>query len=503
LKQKNYILAIDQGTTRTKAILFDRDVRIVAEDFQELTQIYPQPGWVEHNPNGIWEITLKAIRNALNKGNVKPSEIAAIGIANQGETVMVWEKNSGQPIYNAIVWQCRRTEKFCEELAQDAEFSEYIKRNTGLLLDPYFSATKLRWILDNVPDARRRAEGGELFAGTIDSWLVWKLTRGKSFVTDYSTASRTMLFNIHSLQWDEKIAERLQILMNMLVSQNDVGDSSGVCGYSDPDAFDGESIPIAGLLCDQQSALFGQGCFAQGTAKCTYGTGAFLLLNTGQHPLRSKHGLLTSIAWKIGEKVNYFLDGGVYIAGAAINWLRDGIGIIEQPQETERMAMSVSDTGGVYFVPALSGLAAPYWDSAAKGTIVGLTRGTTRSHIVRATLEGSAYRVKDVVTAMENDAELRLQSLRVDGGLTHNAFLMQFQADVLGVPVEVPNMTETTALGVAALAGLAVGFWQSADEIASKITIQQRYEPTMAVTRREELYQQWKRAVECALKFKL
>jgi len=490
-----YLLAIDQGTTRTKAMIFDPEVHIVAEDYQELTPIYPRPGWVEQDPNEIWRITLRALENVLRRGKIEPAQIAAIGIANQGETVMAWDKSSGQPLYNAIVWQCRRTTEYCERLAQDRPFAELIRSRTGLLLDPYFSATKIRWLLDHIPDVQRKAENDVLQFGTIDTWLVWKLTGQRWCVTDYSTASRTMLFNIHTLDWDGDILQRLNIKRGFLPS---VRDSSGCVGYTDPQIFFGESVPIAGLLCDQQGALFGQGCIDVAQAKCTYGTGAFLLMNTGAVPVPSQHGLLTSIAWRLNNEVRYFLDGGVYSAGAAVDWLRDGLGIIRDVGEAASLALSVTDTGGVYCVPAFSGLGAPYWDSSARGTIVGLTRGTTKAHLVRAVLEGIAYRVREVLEAMQGDAQVHISSLRVDGGLTKNEFLLQFQSDILGIPVEIPTIRETTALGVAAMAGLAVGFWKDVGDIRGKTTIERSYEPQMASSQREELYHGWKKAITVA-----
>ncbi|NPV53898.1 MAG: glycerol kinase GlpK [Firmicutes bacterium] len=491
---KKYILSIDHGTTGTRAILFDRSGAAIARAYRELSQIYPQPGWVEHNPEEIWNITAFVIKEVLKQAQVGPADIAAIGIANQGETVVVWNRFTGKPIYNAIVWQCRRTSSLCSKLVEEG-YQDKIQSKTGLVIDPYFSATKVQWILDNVPNARVQAENGELLLGTTDTWLVWKLTAGRAHLTDYSTASRTMMFNIHSLEWDQEILDLLSIPRVMLPK---VVSSSGVCAKTDPFLFDGQSMIIAGLAVDQQAALFGQGCYERGMLKCTYGTGSFMLMNTGESPVKSTHGLLSSIAWNINGRINYVLDGAIYVAGAAVQWLRDGLRIIENASQTDELASKVPDTGGVYFVPAFAGLAAPYWDTNARGTIVGLTRGTTREHLVRATLESIAYRVRDVVAAMQEDSGIKIEKLRVDGGVTANKFLMQFQADILGIPVELPPIVETTALGVAYLAGLAVGYWDGIDEIKSRWRARERFVPNMGEEQRSKLYAEWKRALNRA-----
>lgn len=485
------ILALDQGTTSSRAILFDHDSCIRAAAQFEFPQVFPQPGWVEHDPQAIWDTQIQAARKAMEKAGVQASDIAAIGITNQRETTVVWDKETGQPVYNAIVWQCRRTAHLCEQLKAEG-FDSIIREKTGLVTDAYFSGTKIAWLLDNVPGVRSRAEAGKLAFGTIDTFLIWRLTGGELFITDVSNASRTMMFNIHTLDWDDEILARLRIPRSMLPS---VRSSSEVYGCTDPSVL-GAGIPLAGIAGDQQAATFGQTCFAPGSAKNTYGTGCFMLLNTGQKAAPSQHGLLTTIGWKDGgEQVVYMLEGSVFIAGAAVQWLRDGLGIIKNSGDVEALARSVSDNGGVYLAPAFVGLGAPYWDPYARGAILGLTRGTTAGHLARATLEGIAYQTRDVMEAMAADSGLMLETLRADGGAAQNSLLMQFQADILNVPVEVPVVSETTALGAAYLAGLAVDFWSGYDELASRWSVARRYTPSMGSGQREELYAGWKKAV--------
>jgi len=492
---KKYLLALDQGTTSSKAILFDRQGKLVGVSQKEFRQIYPKAGWVEHDPMEMWGTQSGVAREVLEKSGVAPQEIAAIGIANQRETTLVWDKSTGKPVYNAIVWQCRRTSSICRELkAQGLE--EYIRANTGLTIDAYFSATKIRWILDNVEGAQEKAGSGDLLFGTVDSWIIWNLTRGKVHVTDYSNASRTMLFNINKLAWDEKILKALDIPDSMLP---EVKPSSYIYGYTDHQTFGGADIPIAGAAGDQQAALFGQGCFTPGMIKNTYGTGCFIVLNTGESPIRSRNGLLSTIAWGIDGKIEYALEGSVFIAGAAVQWLRDGLRVIGSAEESERLARSVPDANGVYIVPAFVGLGAPYWDMYARGAIVGLTRDDKVEHIVRATLESIAYQTRDILEAMREDTGLQLKSLKVDGGAAVNNFLMQFQADILNIDVERPESAETTALGAAFLAGLAVGFWKDKDEIAGQLKENIRFRPVMKSSKREKLYSGWKKAVICTL----
>lgn len=488
-----YILGIDQGTTGTRAYFVDKEGRFYAGAYKEHRQIYPQPGWVEHDPEEIWESTCAVVRQVTEEGNVKPGDIEGIGIANQGETVMVWEQATGKPIYNAIVWQCRRTADMIEELRTRPGLEAKIHQRTGVFIDSYFSAPKVRWILDHVPGAQARAEAGELVAGTLDSWLIWKLTGGKEHVTDYTTASRTMLFNINTLEWDQEILDLFNIPRHMLAR---VLPTSGLFGTVSKDEVLGSGIPITGSAVDQMCALFGQACFDKGNVKNTYGTGCFLLMNLGAEPILSQSGILTTIGWGFDREIIYALDGGVYIAGAAVQWLRDGLGLISRAEETEELALSVPDSGGLFFVPAFVGLAAPYWDQYARGTMVGITAATTRAHLSRATLESIAYQVCNVMEAMKADAGFNINVLRVDGGLTQNKFLMQFQADILGIPIEVPAITETTALGAAYFAGLATGFWSGLDEIRSKWRLEKRYEPAMTEQRRANLYSDWLRAVE-------
>ena len=489
---KKYILALDQGTTSSRAILFNKEGKNIAMAQKEFTQIYPEPGWVEHNPMEIWGTQMGVMKEVIETTGILPKEIAAIGITNQRETTIVWDKNTGKPIYNAIVWQCRRTAEICTNLKKKG-WEEYIKNNTGLVIDAYFSGTKIKWILDHVEGAREKAVKGELLFGTIDSWLIWNLTRGKKHISDYSNASRTMLFNINTLQWDEKILEVLEIPKCMMPK---VEESSYVYAYTDSKLFGGVKIPIAGIAGDQQASLFGQLCFEPGMAKNTYGTGCFMLMNTGESPIVSKNGLLTTIAWGMNGKVEYALEGSVFVAGAAIQWLRDEMKILDHAADSEDMALKVEDTNGVYLIPAFVGLGAPYWDMYARGTIVGITRGVNQNHIVRAALEAIAYQTKDILEAMQQDSEIHLQALRVDGGAVANNFLMQFQSDILNTKVIRPQTTESTALGAAYLAGLAVGFWESKEEIQNMHAIDGIYTPQMDSEKRTALYKGWENAVK-------
>jgi len=486
-----YIMALDQGTTSSRAIIFDHSGNIVSSINKEFTQIYPNPGWVEHDPMEILDSQIEVAKAVLEKTGIKAEDIAAIGITNQRETTVVWDKNTGKPVYNAIVWQCRRTAPICDEIKNNG-FDKEILKKTGLIVDAYFSGTKIKWILDNVEGARERAENGDLYFGNIDSWLIWNLTGGKAHVTDYSNASRTMLFNIYELKWDKDILEYLGIPESMLP---DVKPSSYVYGYTDKSIF-GVEIPIAGCAGDQQAALFGQTCYDKGMAKNTYGTGCFMLMNTGEKAVPSKNGLLTTIAWGIEDKVEYALEGSIFIAGAAIQWLRDELKIIENSPQSEEYALKVSDTNGVYVVPAFVGLGAPYWDMYARGAILGITRGVKREHIIRATLESLAYQTRDVLEAMEEDSGIKLSALKVDGGASANNFLMQFQSDILGVPVDRPTVIETTALGASYLAGIATGFWNGREEVAKNWGVDRHFEPNMDQQTREKLYAGWKKAVE-------
>jgi glycerol kinase len=495
---EQYILSLDQGTTSSRAILFNQKGEIVHIAQQEFTQYFPKPGWVEHNANEIWGSILAVIASVLSEASVKPEQVAAIGITNQRETTVVWDKHTGLPVYNAIVWQSRQTADICEQLKQQG-YDDLFRKKTGLLIDPYFSGTKVKWILDNVEGAREKAEKGDLLFGTIDTWLIWKLSGGRAHVTDYSNASRTLLFNIHTLQWDEEILTILGIPKSMLP---EVRPSSEVYAKTIPYHFFGVEVPIAGAAGDQQAALFGQACFAEGMAKNTYGTGCFMLMNTGEKAVQSQHGLLTTIAWGIDGKVEYALEGSIFVAGSAIQWLRDGLRMIKQAADSEAYAEKVDSTDGVYVVPAFVGLGTPYWDSDVRGAVFGLTRGTTKEHFIRATLESLAYQTKDVLAAMEADSGIALKTLRVDGGAVKNNFLMQFQSDMLGVPVERPVINETTALGAAYLAGLAVGYWKDRNEIAAQWQLERRFEPQMAEEKREALYAGWKKAVKAAMAFK-
>lgn len=484
------ILALDQGTTSSRAIVFDFKGQIVGMAQQEFRQIYPQNGWVEHDPQEIWHTQLNVAKKVLQENQIKPSEIKAIGITNQRETTIVWDRQSGQPLHHAIVWQDRRTAAICDRLREQGN-AEYIQQSTGLVLDAYFSGSKLHWILEHVPGAREKAKKGELCFGTVDSWLLWKLTKGAVHATDYTNASRTMLYNIHDCQWDEKMLQLLDIPASMLP---EVKSSSTLYGYTD-ERFLGAEIPIAGVAGDQQAALFGQGCFEPGMAKNTYGTGCFMLMNTGKEPVPSKNGLLTTIACGLDGEINYALEGAVFIAGAAIQWLRDEVRILDSASDSAYYAKKVKDNGGVYVVPAFAGLGAPHWDMYARGAIFGLSRGTSKAHIIRATLESLAYQTKDVLTAMEEDAGLPLRTLRVDGGAAANNFLLQFQADLLDVPVSRPIVLETTALGAAYLAGLAVGYWKKED-LQNDWQADCTFTAKMKARERKKLYFIWQKAVE-------
>lgn len=493
--EKKYIVALDQGTTSSRAVVLDHDANIVAVSQREFTQIYPKAGWVEHDPMEIWSSQSSTLVEVLAKADISSDQIAAIGITNQRETTIVWEKESGKPIYNAIVWQCRRTANICEQLKRDG-LEEYIRHNTGLVVDPYFSGSKVKWILDHVEGARERAERGELLFGTVDTWLVWKMTQGRVHVTDYTNASRTMLFNIHSLDWDERMLDVLGIPRAMLPK---VCSSSQVYGKTNIGGKGGTRIPIAGIAGDQQAALYGQLCVQPGMAKNTYGTGCFLLMNTGTQAVHSSHGLLTTIACGPRGEVNYALEGAVFIGGASVQWLRDELKLINDAADSEYFATKVKNSNGVYVVPAFTGLGAPYWDPYARGAILGLTRGVNTNHIIRATLESIAYQTRDVLDAMQADANTRLQSLRVDGGAVANNFLMQFQADILGTCVERPEVREVTALGAAYLAGLAVGYWKDLDEMKRTATIEREFRPGIETTERNVRYNGWKKAVSRAM----
>lgn len=492
---KKYILALDQGTTSSRAIIFDDASNIVAVAQKEFTQIYPKPGWVEHNADEIWSTQIGVAAEAVAKAGIDAKSIAAIGITNQRETTVVWDKNTGKPVHNAIVWQSRQTIGICEDLKAKG-LEPMFRHKTGLVVDAYFSGTKVKWILDNVEGARAKAEKGELLFGTIDTWLIWKLTGGAVHVTDYSNASRTLMYNIRELKWDAEILDALTVPASMLPS---VRPSSELYGHTDPNVFLGAAVPISGAAGDQQAALFGQTCFQPGMAKNTYGTGCFMLMNTGEQLFESKNGLLTTISWGIDGKVEYALEGSIFIAGAAIQWLRDGLKLLEAAPDSEYYASKVADNGGVYVVPAFVGLGAPYWDMKARGAIFGLTRGSGKAHIVRATLESLAYQTKDVLSAMEADSNITLRALKVDGGAVPNNLLMQFQSDILGVPVDRPKVTETTALGAAYLAGLAVGIWDSKEALVSNWQLDTRFEPHMDNEKRDKLYAGWGKAVKRAM----
>ncbi|WP_096155413.1 MULTISPECIES: glycerol kinase GlpK [Bacillus] len=495
---EKYILALDQGTTSSRAIIFNKQGDVMYTSQREFTQYFPKPGWVEHNANEIWSSILSVIASCFSESGIRPSQIAGIGITNQRETTVVWEKETGKPVYNAIVWQSRQTSSICEELKQDGH-EETFRKKTGLLIDAYFSGTKIKWILDNVEGAREKAESGKLLFGTIDTWLIWKLSGGKAHVTDYSNASRTLLYNIHELKWDEELLELLTIPSSMLP---EVKSSSEIYAKTVSYHFLGNEVPIAGAAGDQQAALFGQACFEAGMAKNTYGTGCFMLMNTGEKSILSENGLLTTIAWGLNGKVTYALEGSIFVAGSAVQWLRDGLRMIKNPQDTEGYAEKVQSTEGVYVVPAFVGLGTPYWDSEVRGAVFGLTRGTSKEHFIRATLESLAYQTKDVLAAMEQDSNISLKTLRVDGGAVKNNFLTQFQSDILNVPVQRPVINETTALGSAYLAGLAVGFWKDMSEIKSQWKVEKSFEPEMDEEVQTKLYEGWKKAVNAAMTFK-
>ena len=491
---EKYILALDQGTSSSRAIVFDQNGQTKAVSQKEFTQIFPKPGWVEHNPMEIWSSQASVIAEAITSIDINGLNIAAIGITNKRETNIVWDAETGEPVYNAIVWQDRRTSEYCDSLKRDGR-TDLIRSKTGLIIDAYFSATKIRWILENVPGARQKAEEGRLRFGTVDTWLIWMLTRGEVHVTDVSNASRTMLFNIHSLEWDKELLELMNIPASMMPQ---VKSSSEVYGYTKTTLFAHE-VPIAGIAGDQQAALFGQMCTEPGSVKNTYGTGCFLLMNSGERPIMSKNNLLTTIAWKIGDTVNYALEGSIFVAGSVVQWLRDGLGIIKSSSEVEALAASVPDNGGVYFVPALTGLGAPHWDQYAQGSIYGLSRGSTAAHIARAALEGIAFQTMDIVNAMQKDAGVTLKELKVDGGASRNNLLMQFQADVLGTSVIRPTVTETTALGAAYLAGLAVGYWESIEHIKKQWGVEKEFQPSAAPETVAALKDGWNDAIRRTL----
>lgn len=492
---EKFILSLDQGTSSSRAIVFDHKGQIRSVAQREFTQYFPKSGWVEHNPHEIWSSQASVIAEAITSIDINGLDIAAIGITNQRETTIVWDSETEEPIYNAIVWQDRRTSEYCDEL-KAAGHTEFIRSRTGLIIDAYFSATKIKWILDNVPGARERAEKGKLMFGTVDTWLIWRLTRGEVHVTDVSNASRTMLFNIHTLQWDEELLRLFDIPLSMMP---EVRSSSEVYGHTKSTIF-AHKVPIAGIAGDQQAALFGQMCVEPGAVKNTYGTGCFLLMNSGEKPIDSKNNLLTTVAWKIGDKVNYALEGSIFVGGSVVQWLRDGLGIIHSSSEVEALAASVPDTAGVYFVPALTGLAAPYWDQYARGSISGISRGTTAAHIARAALEGIAYQTLDIVDAMQRDSGIELCELKVDGGAARNNLLMQFQSDLLDTRVIRPQVTETTALGAAYLAGLAVGYWDSIDDIKQQWQAEHVFEPTEERDSIDKAVEGWHDAVRRVLK---
>lgn len=494
MTKKKYILSIDQGTTSSRAIIFDWGASVYAVAQREFTQYFPQPGWVEHDAEEIWESVVAVLEQLLAEYPGIEQDIAAIGITNQRETTLVWNRLTGKPIYNAIVWQSRQTSDICEKYIIGGH-NKNVREKTGLLIDSYFSATKIKWLLDKVPGAREDAERGDLLFGTIDSWLVWKLTGGKQHLTDYTNASRTLLYNINTLEWDEELLELFEVPRQMLP---EVRSCSELYGHTIEKLFKGSPIPIAGIAGDQQAALFGQGCFTKGMAKNTYGTGSFMLMNIGDRPILSEHNLVTTIAWGIGGEITYALEGSVFITGAAVKWLQ-GLTVIKSSAESEQVATSVDSSEGLYVVPAFTGLGAPYWEMDAKGAVCGITRGTTAAHLTRATLESIAYQIKDIVNSMEADSQIKLNDLRVDGGAVDNNFLMQFQADILDVPVERTKVHESTALGAAYLAGLAVGFWQDRDIITNNIEVERIFQPRMNPEQRDELYRGWKRAVSSTI----
>ncbi|HEX7065478.1 MAG TPA: glycerol kinase GlpK [Bacillales bacterium] len=496
---RKYILSIDQGTTSSRAMLFGHDGRVAGVAQKEFRQYFPQAGWVEHDAQEIWSSVMAVVAEVLSQTNISPKEIAAIGITNQRETTIVWDKHTGRPVYRAVVWQSRQTAGICEEL-KAAGYGETVRAKTGLLIDAYFAGTKIKWILDHVDGAREKAENGDLLFGTVDTWLIWKLSGGKVHVTDYSNASRSLLFNIYDLKWDDELLEMLDVPKAMLP---EVRSSSEVYAETATHHFFGENVPIAGAAGDQQAALFGQACFEEGMVKNTYGTGCFVLMKTGSQPVSSKKGLLTTIAWGLDGRVEYALEGSIFVAGSAIQWLRDGLRMLKSASESEKYAERVSSTDGVYVVPAFVGLGAPYWDNDARGAVFGLTRGTEKEHFVRAVLESLAYQTKDVLDAMSEESGIPVKTLRVDGGAVKNNLLMQFQSDLLGVSVERPEVNETTALGAAYLAGLAVGFWESRKEIAANWMLNQQFEAEMAAGERNRLYGGWQKAVEAARVFKI
>ncbi|ERJ11633.1 Glycerol kinase protein [Haloplasma contractile SSD-17B] len=491
-------MSIDQGTTSSRAIIFNKKGDAISVAQKEFQQIFPKPGWVEHNANEIWLSVLAVIAESLVKGNIEPTQIEAIGITNQRETAVVWDKKTGAPIYNAIVWQSRQTSGICDELRENG-YSDLFRDKTGLLIDAYFSGTKVKWILDNVQGAREKAEKGDLLFGTIDTWLIWKLSGGAAHVTDYTNASRTLMYNIYDLKWDDELLEILNVPKSMLP---EVKPSSHVYAHTVTHHFFGQEIPIAGVAGDQQAALFGQACYTKGMAKNTYGTGCFMLMQTGDEAIKSNHGLLTTIAWGLDGKVEYALEGSIFVAGSSVQWLRDGLRMFNKASDSETYAKRVDSTDGVYVVPAFVGLGTPYWDSDARGAIFGLTRGTSKEHLIRATLESIAYQTKDVLKAMEEDSNIQLKSLRVDGGAVKNDFLMQFQADILGTSVDRPTVNETTALGAAYLAGLAVGYWSSKEEIAKSWKIDQTFNSQLDDDTRVSLYDGWKKAVNSTMTYK-
>ncbi|MFP7295940.1 glycerol kinase GlpK [Neobacillus niacini] len=495
---ETFILSIDQGTTSSRAILFNKLGEIVFSAQKEFTQHFPRPGWVEHNANEIWGSVLSVIAEVMSESGIQPEQIEGIGITNQRETTVIWDKETGEPIYNAIVWQSRQTSDICDELKTNG-YSDLFRSKTGLLIDAYFSGTKVKWILDHVEGARRRAEQGELLFGTIDTWIVWKLSGGRAHVTDYSNASRTLMFNIYDLKWDDELLKILDVPKCMLP---EVKPSSFVYAKTVDYHFFGRETPISGIAGDQQAALFGQACFEPGMAKNTYGTGCFMLMNTGEKAVRSENGLLTTIAWGLNGKVEYGLEGSIFVAGSAIQWLRDGLRMFKEAKDSEAYACRVDSTDGVYVVPAFVGLGTPYWDSDVRGAVFGLTRGTSKEHFIRAVLESLAYQTKDVLAAMELDSLISLKTLRVDGGAVNNNFLMEFQSDILNVPVERPEVSETTALGAAYLAGLAVGFWKSQEDISKQWASDRRFVPKMSEKHRITLYNGWKKAVNAAMTFK-
>ncbi|MDD4371764.1 MAG: glycerol kinase GlpK [Anaerostipes sp.] len=493
VKSKKYVMALDSGTTSNRCILFNEAGEMCASAQQEFTQIFPKPGWVEHDAMEIWKTQREVMGQTMIELNAGASDVAAVGITNQRETTILWDKNTGEPVYNAIVWQCRRTSKFCDELKEQG-LEEKFRSKTGLPIDAYFSGTKIRWILDNVKGVRERAQRGEILFGTVETWLIWNLTGGKSHVSDVTNAARTMLFNINTLEWDDEILEILNIPKSILPK---VVSCSEVYGYID-DKFMARGVPISGAAGDQQSALFGQTCFKAGEAKNTYGTGGFLLMNTGKMPVNSKNGLITTIACKIDGEVTYALEGSIFVAGAAIQWLRDELGILEKASQSEAMATAVEDTNGCYVVPAFTGLGAPYWDQYARGAIVGLTRGVNKNHIVRATLDSLCYQINDVLKAMKADSGIELKSLKVDGGASANNYLMQTQANISGAPVHRPQCVETTAMGAAYLAGLAVGYWESKEDVKKNWAIDQVFEPDIENDKREQMIKGWNKAVKCS-----